>query len=232
MPYILHLETATKICSVAISENDKLISLKESGVANSHSSVITLHAEQVLKDARIKFSDISAVCVSMGPGSYTGLRIGVSTAKGFCYALDIPLIAVNTLQSMAELFRNYHLKKLKKDILLCPMIDARRMEVFCAFFNSDAGFVRETRADIIDEHSYQDILKENKVIFFGDGALKCRQALSGNKNAIFEDDFAISSKGLISLAWQKFREKQFEDVAYFEPYYLKDFMATKPRKLL
>jgi tRNA threonylcarbamoyladenosine biosynthesis protein TsaB len=230
MPYILYLETATKICSVAIAKGETLISLKETSIGNSHSSLITLFAEDVVKEAKIEFSDLAAVCVSMGPGSYTGLRIGVSTAKGFCYALGIPLIAVNTLQSMAKLFINEH-PELNKDIILCPMVDARRMEVFTAFFNKQASFIRETKADIINDESYTDFLSENKVIFFGDGADKCRQILSQNANSQFDDSFTISSKGMISLAFNKFQKKQFEDTAYFEPYYLKDFVATIPRKL-
>jgi tRNA threonylcarbamoyladenosine biosynthesis protein TsaB len=229
MPYILYLETATKICSVAVAKDESLISLKETSVVNSHSSLITVFAEQCVKDANIEFNDLDAICVSMGPGSYTGLRIGVSTAKGFCYALDIPLIAVNTLQSMAKLYSIEH-PELKKDILLCPMIDARRMEVFTAFFDMTSSFIRETQADIIDENSYSDILSKNSVIFFGDGSDKCRQALSSNSNILFDDTFKISAKGMIPLSIKKFRQKQFEDVAYFEPYYLKDFIATIPKK--
>ena len=230
MPYILFLETATKICSVAIAKDKTLISLKETSVVNSHSSLITVYAEEAVKDAKIDFSDLSAICVSMGPGSYTGLRIGASTAKGFCYALGIPLIAINTLQSMAKLFSAEH-PELKKDILLCPMIDARRMEVFTAFFDKQASFVRETKADIINEESYSDILSKSKVIFFGDGANKCRQFLSHNANSQFDDSFTVSAKGMIPLAFEKFQKKQFEDTAYFEPYYLKDFVATIPGKL-
>ena len=230
MPYILYLETATKICSVALAKDETLISLKETSVVNSHSSLITLYAEEVIKEAKIEFSNLAAVCVSMGPGSYTGLRIGVSTAKGFCYAFGIPLIAVNTLQSMAKLYTIEH-SELNKDIILCPMIDARRMEVFTAFFDKEASFVRETKADIINGESYSDFLSKNKVIFFGDGADKCRQFLSQNANSQVEDSFTVSSKGMISLAFEKFKKKQFEDTAYFEPYYLKDFVATIPRKL-
>jgi tRNA threonylcarbamoyladenosine biosynthesis protein TsaB len=230
MPNILYLETATKICSVAIAKGETLISLKETSIGNSHSSLITLYAEELIKEAKIEFSDLAAVCVSMGPGSYTGLRIGVSTAKGFCYALGIPLIAINTLQSMAKLFSIEH-SELKKDILLCPMIDARRMEVFTAFFDNQASFIRETKADIINEESYSDILSKSKVIFFGDGSDKCREFLSRCANNQFDDSFTVSAKGMISLAFQKFQKKLFEDTAYFEPFYLKDFITTIPRKL-
>jgi len=232
MSYILHLETATKVCSVAIAENGKLVSIIESAIANSHSSLITVYADEVLQTAKIGFKEISAVCVSMGPGSYTGLRIGASTAKGFCYALNIPLIAVNTLHSMANFYFMAHVKKISKDVLLCPMIDARRMEVFTAFFDEELKFVRETKADIVDENSYSDFLASKKIIFFGDGSQKCKQVLSKQKNAIFDDTYSISSKGLISLAWEKFQKKQFEDIAYFEPFYLKDFIATIPKKLI
>jgi tRNA threonylcarbamoyladenosine biosynthesis protein TsaB len=231
MAYILYLETATKICSVAVAKDETLVSLKETSIVNSHSSLITLYSDQVVKEANIEFNDLDAVCISMGPGSYTGLRIGVSTAKGFCYALNIPLIAVNTLQSMAKLYLIEH-SELNKDILLCPMIDARRMEVFTAFLDNEASFVRETNADIINEDSYLDILLKNKVVFFGDGADKCKQFLSQNPNSIFDDIFAISARGMIPLAFQKFQKKQFENTAYFEPYYLKDFIATTPRKFM
>jgi len=232
MPYILYLETATKVCSVAVSENDHLISIKESAVANSHSSLITLYAEEVLSAANIEFKDLSAVCVSMGPGSYTGLRIGVSTAKGFCYSLNIPLIAVNTLQSMANNYLAEHEKKIKKNSIICPMIDARRMEVYAAFFDTDNHFIKETSADIIDETSYANILEKKEIIFFGDGMQKCKDILSKHKNAKFEDSFNVSSKGMISIGWKKFQEKQFENIAYFEPFYLKDFLATVPKKLI
>ncbi|NTW33358.1 MAG: tRNA (adenosine(37)-N6)-threonylcarbamoyltransferase complex dimerization subunit type 1 TsaB [Bacteroidetes bacterium] len=232
MSYILHLETATRICSVALAENDKLIAIKETAVANSHSSVITLFVEEVLKIAKIKFQNLDAICVSKGPGSYTGLRIGVSTAKGYCYALNIPLITVNTLHSMAKVFTFEHFAQLSGDAILCPMIDARRMEVYSALFNYNAEFIKDTAAEIIDNNSFSEILTKNKVHFFGDGAEKCRQSLSHNVNALFHEHFEISAKGMISLAWQKYQAKQFEDVAYFEPFYLKDFIATIPKKLL
>jgi len=231
MPYILHIETATKVCSVAVTENDKLLYCKETSIANSHSSLITLYSEEVLKNAGIGINKLSAVCVSMGPGSYTGLRIGVSTAKGFCYALNIPLIAVNTLQSMVNFFSAEHKGKIKKDTLLCPMIDARRMEVYTAILDNKAQFFKETSAEIIDENSFSEILSSKKMIFFGDGALKCKQFLSSHNNAVFNEDFKVSAKGMIPIAWEKFQKKQFEDVAYFEPYYLKDFIATVPKKI-
>jgi len=219
------------VCSVAVAEDGKVISLKETNIANSHSSLITSLTEEAIKDAGISFYDLNAICVSMGPGSYTGLRIGVSTTKGFCYALDIPLIAVNSLLSMAYHFSSENTIKITKDTLLCPMIDARRMEVYTALFDKNLQFVKETSADIIDENSFKDMLSKKKIIFFGDGAAKCRTLLAVNKNAIIHDTFTPSATGMVSVAWQKFQNKQFEDVAYFEPYYLKDFIATIPRKL-
>jgi tRNA threonylcarbamoyladenosine biosynthesis protein TsaB len=231
MPNILHLETATAICSVAVAEDGDILSLKETHIANSHSSLITILAEEALREAKLGIRDMDAICVSMGPGSYTGLRIGVSTAKGFCYALNTPLIAVNSLLSMANHYSCAYAKELTSEIILCPMIDARRMEVYTALFNEQCQFVRETSADIIDDNSFKEFLLEKNIIFFGDGAAKCKTYLSQNKNAIFDDTFSASAKGMLSVAWQKFKNKQFEDVAYFEPFYLKDFIATKPRKL-
>jgi tRNA threonylcarbamoyladenosine biosynthesis protein TsaB len=231
MSYILHLETAMSVCSVAIAEDGEIITVKDTNIANSHSSLITSLVEEALQVAKLGINDMNAICVSMGPGSYTGLRIGISTAKGFCYALGIPLIAVNSLLSMANHYANEYAKELTNETLLCPMIDARRMEVYTALFDEQLQFVKETSADIINENSFKEILSEKKVIFFGDGAAKCREYLSQNKNALLDDTFSPSSKGMVSVAWQKFQNKQFEDVAYFEPYYLKDFIATIPRKL-
>jgi tRNA threonylcarbamoyladenosine biosynthesis protein TsaB len=232
MTYILHLETATKVCSVAIARDGVLISFKETTVANSHSSLITSFIDDVVKDAGINLIDLNAVCISMGPGSYTGLRIGVSTAKGFCYALNIPLIAINTLQSMANFYAENNTKLLNDGTFLCPMIDARRMEVFTALFDHDVNFVKETSAEIINDESFNKELSDHKIIFFGDGAGKCMQSLSNNPNAIFTTAFTVSSRGMISVAWEKYMAKNFEDVAYFEPYYLKDFIATTPRKMI
>jgi len=230
MPYILFLETATQVCSVAIAKNNRLIALKETTIANSHSSLITLFAEEVVKEANIQFTDLHAVCVSMGPGSYTGLRIGVSSAKGFCYALNIPLIAVNTLKSMANTYIQKHSQQINNTSLLCPMIDARRMEVYSAIFNKDLDFIRITKADIVEENSYQEYLNNNSLIFFGNGAEKCESLLSKNPHTIFDKDFVPSAKGMISLALEKYKKQQFENLAYFEPYYLKDFIATTPKK--
>ncbi|MFH0866314.1 MAG: tRNA (adenosine(37)-N6)-threonylcarbamoyltransferase complex dimerization subunit type 1 TsaB [Bacteroidota bacterium] len=232
MSCILLLETATKVCSVAISENGKLLALKESHSANSHSSVITTYVSEVMSVSGKNQSNIDAVCVSMGPGSYTGLRIGVSTAKGLCYAWNKPLIAINTLLSMALHFLSEHSRQHHSDALLCPMIDARRMEVYNAIFDLNGNFIRDTSAEIITENSFSGSLQKQKIIFFGDGAGKCKEILSLHKNAVIIYDFLNSANGMLSPAFLKYQFKQFENTAYFEPYYLKDFIATKPKKLI
>jgi len=230
MALILNIETATSICSVSLSKNGSTLITRESNEQNSHSSLITIFIEEVIAESVIKLEELDAVAISKGPGSYTGLRIGVSTAKGLCYALDKPLISIGTLQSMADgMAKNSEVQKLDKDILLCPMIDARRMEVYAALYDISNKEIREVKAEIIDENSFSDYLKNSKVVFFGDGAAKCKETLSHHGNAIFYDDIFPSSLNMADLAEQKFREKQFEDLAYFEPFYLKDFIAGIPK---
>jgi len=231
MPTLLHIETATNVCSVALSCNGRLLSLRESSVKNAHSSVLTTFIEDCFKSAGIKTSEIDAIAVSEGPGSYTGLRIGVATAKGLCYAMEKPLIAIPTLRAMASGMLNQPLQNpnTKLQTFYCPMIDARRMEVFSSVFNSGMVEIRRTLAEIIDENSFSDILKENTIFFAGDGAAKCKPFLEENENAYFLDDFQVSASYMISLAEQKFLAGDFENLAYFEPFYLKDFLAGKPR---
>jgi tRNA threonylcarbamoyladenosine biosynthesis protein TsaB len=231
MPTLLHIETATNVCSVAISRNGQMLSLRESSDKNAHSAVLTTFIEESFNSAGIKTSEIDAIAVSEGPGSYTGLRIGVATAKGLCYALNKPLIAIPTLKSMASgmLTMENVTRHASRVTLLCPMIDARRMEVFSSVFNSGMVEIRETLAEIIDETSFSDILKENTIFFAGDGAAKCRPFLEENENAYFVDDFRVSASYMISLAEQKFLSGDFENLAYFEPFYLKDFVTGKPR---
>ncbi len=224
MPCILGMESATRICSVALAQSDKVVVLRESTKANAHAENISVFIQEVINESGLSFSDIDAVAVSMGPGSYTGLRIGVSSAKGICYASEKPLIAVNTLQAMA-----FGVSRLKnEDALYCPMIDARRMEAYVAIFDKDNNQIMETKAEIIVKDSFSEFLKKNKMYFFGDGASKCRELLGYNPNAVFLDDFQPSAKYITSIAMQKYAKKQFEDVAYFEPFYLKDFLAGKP----
>ncbi len=225
MSLILQIETATTACSVALAMDGKVISLKELNEPNIHAQKITLFIQEVLKNAGLTFDALDAVAVSSGPGSYTGLRIGVSTAKGLCFALNKPLIAVETLAAMSSGFAN----KFNPDehVLLCPMIDARRMEVYTSLFDVNGNRIEPTSAKIIDETSFADFLKDHTIIFFGDGADKCREVLGTNSNAIFNNDFSNSAAYLTALAADKFKIKDFEDVAYFEPYYLKDFIAGK-----
>ncbi len=227
MALILCIETATPTCSVALVNDEKVIGLQESDRKNSHAEVVTVFIQLLLQKYEFEPGDLDAIAVSMGPGSYTGLRIGVSTAKGMCYATGKPLIALNTLQSMA--FGMVHrLDSTPYQPYLIPMIDARRMEVYAAVFDSQGNSLRETKAEIVDEGTYQQYLAGNKVIFFGDGAPKCKGPIS-HTNAIFIDDFTPSAAYMHREVIEKFRKKQFEDVAYFEPFYLKDFIAGIPR---
>lgn len=229
--HILNIETATSICSVALTKNNELLSRRESDDKNSHSSKLTLFIDEVVKEVDINYTDLDAIAVSKGPGSYTGLRIGVSTAKGLCYALDKPLISVATLQAMAlGMTKKFVTENLyEKPVLFCPMIDARRMEVYSALYDSNNKEVREIRAEIIDKNSFSEFLQKNKIIFFGDGASKCKQVLAHQGNAVFIDNFSPSASFMTEIANLKFKEKVFEDVAYFEPFYLKDFIAGKPK---
>lgn len=229
MALLLNLETATTACSVSLGKDGKLLSLKEQNGEYTHAENLTLFIEDVLKQAGVKLRDIDAIAVSKGPGSYTGLRIGVSTAKGLCYSLDKPLIAINTLRSMAEGMLHTASSAIPAVSLLCPMIDARRMEVYCAVFDSKGNEIRPTSADIIDENSFSGLLKDHSIYFFGDGSAKCKEALSQNKNAFFIPDIFPSAKDLVTLSEEAFNKKQFEDVAYFEPFYLKDFVAGKKK---
>lgn len=229
MSLILGIETATKICSVAITENGVLLAIKEEGGAYSHSEKLNLFIQEVLKSSGKTLQDLDAVAVSKGPGSYTGLRIGVSAAKGLCYALDIPLVSVSTLQAMAK---GMAVVLGKKDMLFSPMIDARRMEVYTALFDSGNNEVGSISAKIIDEDSYKNDLEEQKIVFFGDGAEKCIEVLGINGNAMFSDGGFPSAQYINEIAIEKLKNNNVEDVAYFEPFYLKDFVATTPKKLL
>ncbi|MBU8893615.1 MAG: tRNA (adenosine(37)-N6)-threonylcarbamoyltransferase complex dimerization subunit type 1 TsaB [Bacteroidales bacterium] len=234
MALILNIETSTQVCSVCISKDGVVEAIKESNEEKSHARMLTVFTDQLLKECNYKFDDFDAIAVSKGPGSYTGLRIGVSTAKGLCYAKDLPLIAIGTLQSMAYgIIPEINQKEINttntENVVIVPMIDARRMEVYSAFFNLKGEFVREVRAEIIDENSYSDILKKQKMIFFGDGSSKIAEIIK-HKSAIFVENRNPSSKDMVSISEQYYQDKNFEDVAYFEPFYLKDFVATIPKK--
>lgn len=231
MSTILNIETATKVCSVALAKDGELLSSKESNEKEySHSENLSSYIDEVIRAAQLDYNQLDAVSISSGPGSYTGLRIGTSTAKGLCFAMDIPLISVSTLQAMALQVINQH--KHEESALFCPMIDARRMEVYAALFDSQNQEVRKIKAEIIDETSYLEYLSKNQVYFFGDGSSKCKEIISGSDNSIFIDDIFPSAKTMISIAEYKYANGLFEDTAYFEPYYLKDFVAGKPKKLV
>ena len=228
MSLILNIETATPICSVALGDAGSLLGCRETADDKSHASHLTVLIGELLEDCNRVMADLDAIAVSKGPGSYTGLRIGVSTAKGLCYALDIPLISVETLRSMGNALVN----DVDQKTVLCPMIDARRMEVYTALYDSDLNEKEPTSAVVIDEHAFAGYLQKNKVLFYGDGADKCQGALGAHPNARFKKEFKISAASMVSLSESKFEEGVFEDVSYFEPYYLKDFVAGKPKKLI
>ncbi len=222
MAYILNIETATKNCSVAIAKDGKTIICKEvSNLSYSHAEKLHAFIEEVLLKSNINYKELSAIAVSQGPGSYTGLRIGVSAAKGLCFALTIPLISVDTLAVLA--------KQLSvADGVIVPMIDARRMEVYSAVFDSNHKKIRAIEAEIITEDSFQD-LKE-MVYFVGDCAEKCQTVLTKD-NFNFKDDIVFpSAKEMSSLSFEKYLQENFENVAYFEPFYLKDFLVTTSKK--
>lgn len=222
MTYILNLETATKNCSVSISQNGQTILCKEMAEAGySHAEKLHVFIEECIKESNISFKDLSAIAVSQGPGSYTGLRIGVSAAKGLCFALDLPLIAVDTLQVLAS-------KLSITEGVIIPMIDARRMEVYSAIFNSKSEKIREVQAEILTENSFEEI--SETIHFVGDCAEKAKTVLT-KSNFIFHEEIIYPSANEMSeLSYKKFQENNLEDVAYFEPYYLKDFMATVSKK--
>ena len=226
---ILCLETATSVCSVALCSKSGIVSLRESHENKSHATQLTLFIEELFKENGIEARDLEAVAVSRGPGSYTGLRIGVSVAKGIAYGSSIPLIGIDTTRSMFYgIFNDILSGKIKGD-LFCPMLDAKRMEVFYCIFDRDGNITRGISAEVIDENSFSDLPASARIVFFGDGASKCSEVLK-QRNAGFIDDFKVSASYMHRPAYEAFNNKAFEDVAYFEPFYLKDFIATVPKK--
>jgi tRNA threonylcarbamoyladenosine biosynthesis protein TsaB len=223
---ILLLETATTTCSVALAENGRIIALKEVNERNIHASYITLFIEEVMLAAEKKYSDLQAIAISKGPGSYTGLRIGVSTAKGLCYALDIPLIGVNTIEAMASgLIESVYIPD---SGILIPMLDARRMEVYTGIYRKDLSVIEPVSAKIVDIDSFSEY-NDQELFLFGDGAAKFKGLFSDQPNIHFID-FSASASHLNSLALKNSTNKEFENLAYFEPFYLKDFLFTIPKK--
>lgn len=219
MAIILNIETATKNCSVSLSKNGKTLFCKEQADQGySHAEKLHVFIDEVIKECQVDIKEINAVAVSKGPGSYTGLRIGVSAAKGLCYALNIPLIAIDTLEILAS-------KVDQNDGLIVPMLDARRMEVYSAVFNQDKKIVSETKAEILDENSYAHV--NEKIYFLGDCQEKCKTVLTKSNFQFLPEIIFPSASEMSELSFQKFIAKEFEDVAYFEPFYLKDFLLTK-----
>ena len=216
MALILNIETATKNCSVALSKDGRTLAIREIAEQNfSHAEKLHIFIEELLLETNVTFKEVKAIAVSQGPGSYTGLRIGVSAAKGLCYALSIPLIAVDTLEILAR-------KINISNGTILPMIDARRLEVYSAFFDSNYAKIRETKAEIIDENSFQE---ETEILhLIGDGAMKFKEILTGEKFKYYPEMQFPSATEMSLISFQKFQNKQFEDVAYFEPFYLKDFV--------
>jgi tRNA threonylcarbamoyladenosine biosynthesis protein TsaB len=216
MALILNIETATKNCSVALSKAGKTLAIIELAEQNfSHAEKLHVFIEELFLETNLKLQDLNAVAVSQGPGSYTGLRIGVSAAKGLCYALSIPLIALDTMEILAR-------KIQVNSGFIIPMIDARRLEVFSAFFDSIFTKIRATRAEVIDENSYQE---ESEILhLIGDGAMKFKEILTDEKFHYYPEIQFPSAAEMGLISFQKFQNSQFEDVAYFEPFYLKDFV--------
>lgn len=220
---ILLIETATSVCSVVLAVDGKVVAARKSAERNAHSSKMAVFINELMEESGITPKELDAVGVSCGPGSYTGLRIGASSAKGFCYALNIPLVAVPTLREMAALYYKQH-PEYKG--MICPMIDARRMECYTAVYDGDKE-LKKVSADIITEGIYDEYLNRGEVMFIGDGAAKTKDILGGHKNARYDESFEIGAEGMIEIVEQKLKAGETEDVAYFEPFYLKDFVAKK-----
>lgn len=223
---ILSIETATPICSVAVHRNGKLLGVKETEVEKSHAKLLTIYIEELLTELDIQKSQLHAVAVSMGPGSYTGLRIGASTAKGFAYALDIPVIGVDTLSALAV---GASQLSLNCDFII-PMIDARRMEVYHAIFDSALNPLEAVSPHVFDDKSFVELFERGKVLMCGDGAIKAKSLFERNAKVIVKENVLPSAKWIGELAFRKFEAKEFEDVAYFEPFYLKDAHTTVSKK--
>ncbi|MBQ4532653.1 MAG: tRNA (adenosine(37)-N6)-threonylcarbamoyltransferase complex dimerization subunit type 1 TsaB [Alistipes sp.] len=233
MSLILCIETGTDICSVGLSRDGELISLRESDEGRDHARNVALFVDELLRENDIAAEELSAVAVGMGPGSYTGLRIGVSFAKGLCYGLQIPLVAVGSLDSMVQVAREDHEAGIIdvdnwRDAVLCPMVDARRMEVYTQMFDTQGQPLNEVKAEIVTEESFKEWRGERQLVIFGNGAAKCREVLS---DATYIN-VTPSARGLAALAHQRFEAGQTEDIAYFEPFYLKDFIIIPSKKKL
>lgn len=228
---VICLETASNLCSVALCDSNRVIAVKESHESKSHASLLTIYIRDILEENTMNMSDIEAIAVSKGPGSYTGLRIGVSVAKGIAYGASLPLIGIETPLSMFWGISETHFINRNEGTktLFCPMLDARRMEVYYAIYDSNGAIIKDISAEIIDENSFSSINESTKIIFFGDGAAKCKNIIK-RAHSVFADEFEMSASHMRIPVYKAIKTNKFEDVAYFEPYYLKDFITSKPRK--
>jgi tRNA threonylcarbamoyladenosine biosynthesis protein TsaB len=232
MTLILNLESSTEVCSVSLSRDGELVDFIENTEGQNHARLLSVYASQVLKNNQTEFGQLNAVSISKGPGSYTGLRIGVSLAKGICYVNQIPLIAISSLMAMSSFVssnRQQFQLPSGNNLLFCPMIDARRMEVYTALYDRNNTEIEPVSAKVIDNFSFNRELSNHKIVFFGNGSAKCRAEIK-HPNALFIHDIKTSAQFMCSLAQEAFENNQFEDVAYFEPFYLKDFIAGIPKK--
>ena len=225
MCYILNIETATTVCSVSISKNEELLACTEVNNGFTHAENLHLFIDSILKETGITAAQLHAIAVSKGPGSYTGLRIGVSAAKGLAYALNIPLISIDTLQIMAASAVTVK----NETAVYCPMIDARRMEVYTTLYDQQLQSMQAVEALIVEESTIEKFRNNNPIYFFGDGMPKCKELLMQLNNALFIENITPSARHMPALAFKKFNAKVFEDVAYFEPFYLKDFLILKKK---
>ena len=228
---VICLETATNLCSVALCDSGGVVALKESIESKSHASLLTVFINELLKENDIRAQDLEAVAVGKGPGSYTGLRIGVSVAKGIAYAASLPLIAIDTTLSMfwgiSEKWKKSSGEE--DDTIFCPMLDARRMEIYYALYDAGGNKLKDISAEIINENSFSNIPESKRIILFGDGAEKCKEIIN-RKNIYVADDFRISATHMHKPVYKALKNLDFEDVAYFEPFYLKDFITSIPKK--
>jgi len=232
MAIILNIETSTEVCSVTLAENGLTLFHKESSEGLNHSKLLTVFIQELLEENNFGIDKLDAVAVSKGPGSYTGLRIGVSVAKGLCYGLNIPLIGIGSIDAMgvytAQNTTEFYNSGNNEELLFCPMIDARRMEVYTSLYNTKGEQILPVSAEIINENSFKEFLKDKKILFFGNGAEKCKEKIT-HENALFEGPEKTSARFMQNLAENKYNKQEFEDLAYFEPFYLKDFVATIPK---
>lgn len=226
MAYLLHIESSSTVCSVAISKDTELIAIKELNNGYTHAENLHVFIDELLKEKALKPTDLNAIAVSSGPGSYTGLRIGFSAAKGLAYALQIPLISIDTLKALSVLAS----KQINADALYCPMMDARRMEVYCATYNKNLNEVLPIQALVVSEESIKVFDLQKPIYFFGDGMPKAKALLQTLPQVFFIDNINAGASGMIELAYAKYEAKQFEDTAYAEPNYLKEFFFTTAKK--